>query len=265
MPTESGLFSRTTRCATSSRTVQSPHRVGASGPVSRARSQRRSRSARAKDVMRARIARPPEIRTAPFRPVAGGDGQEQDRSDGRAAEWRRYDGRRLRRTLGRHQARALDLRDLDDRQPALRRADRRRRLGARLVHRPRRAAGLPRRRDRRRDAVGGPRALPRRRDPARGRHRRPPARRRHHAVPDAGAHPPRGHPAVPLAPDGVAPAAPHRRAALQRQLRRRGRLGADRAAPDGGRHGRDDGDRGRPDAVRRPGRSPSSACSSSRW
>ena len=58
----------------------------------------------------------------------------------------------------------------------------------------------------------------------------------HHAVPDAGAHPPRGHPAVPRAADGVAPAPPDRPAALQRQLRRRGRLGPDRAAADGGRH-----------------------------
>ena len=52
-------------------------------------------------------------------------------------------------------------------------------------------------------------------------------------------------------PDGVAPAAPDRRAALQRQLRRRGGLGPDRAAADGGRHRRDDGDRRRPD-VRSP-------------
>ena len=57
----------------------------------------------------------------------------------------------------------VDLRPLHARQPALRRADRRRRLGARLVHRPRRAPGLPRRRDRRRPALGGPRAVPRRR------------------------------------------------------------------------------------------------------
>ena len=55
------------------------------------------------------------------------------------------------------------------------------------------------------------------------------------------------------AADVVAPAAPDRRAALQRQLRRRGRLRADRAAADGGRHARDDGDRDRPDAVHRPG------------
>ena len=53
-------------------------------------------------------------------------------------------------------------------------------------------------------------------------------------------------------PDGVAPAPPDRRAALQRQLRRRGRLGPDRAAADGGRHRRDDGDRRRADALRRP-------------
>ena len=96
-------------------------------------------------------------------------------------------------------------------------------------------------------------AVPGRRDPARGRHRRPPARGRDHAVPHAGPDPPGGHPPVPRAADGVAPAAPDRRAALQRQLRRGGGLGADRAAADGRRHGRDDGDRGRADAVRRPG------------
>ena len=105
-------------------------------------------------------------------------------------------------------------------------------------------------------ALGDPRAVPRRRDPARGRHRRAPARRGHHAVPHAGPLPPRRHPPVPLAPDGVAPAPPHRAAALQRQLRRRGRLGPDRAAADGGRHRRHDGDRGRPDARRRPGAGP---------
>ena len=74
-----------------------------------------------------------------------------------------------------------------------------------------------------------------------------------HAVPHAGAQPPCGHPPVPLPADGVAPAPPDRRAALQRQLRRRGRLGPDRAAADGGRHRRDDGDRGRADVRRRPG------------
>ena len=99
----------------------------------------------------------------------------------------------------------------------------------------------------------GVRPLHGRRDPARGRHRRPKARRRRHAVPHAGPHPPGRHPAVPRAPDGVAPAAPDRGAALQRQRRRRGRVGADRAAADGRWHGRDDADRGRADAVRRSG------------
>ena len=61
----------------------------------------------------------------------------------------------------------------------------------------------------------------------------------------AGALPPRGHPAVPRPPDGVAPAPPDRRAAVQRQLRRRGCVGADRSAADGRRHARDDGDRDR--------------------
>ena len=77
-----------------------------------------------------------------------------------------------------------------------------------------------------------------------------PARCRHHAVPDAGLPPARRHPAVPQAAAGVAPAPPDRPAALQRQLRRGGGVGADRAAADGGRHRRDDGDRGRADAAR---------------
>ena len=82
----------------------------------------------------------------------------------------------LRRARGRDQARAVHLRAVHARQRAVRRADRRRRLGARLVDRPRRAPGVPRRRDRRRHAAGGPRALPRRRAAARGRHRGAPAR-----------------------------------------------------------------------------------------
>ena len=57
-----------------------------------------------------------------------------------------------------------------------------------------------------------------------GRHRRPAARRRHHAVPHAGRVPARGHPAVPPAAAVLAPAAPHRPAAVQRQRRRRGGL-----------------------------------------
>ena len=53
------------------------------------------------------------------------------------------------------------------------------------------------RRGRRRPAGRDPRAVRRRRAPARGRHRRAPARRRRHAVPHAGAQPPRRHPPVP--------------------------------------------------------------------
>ena len=149
---------------------------------------------------------------------------------------------------------------LHPRQRALRRAHRRRRVGARLVDRPRRAARRSRT-ARSATACCWPvlGALPRRRDPARGRHRGAPPRRRRHAVPHAGAHPPRRHPSVPLAADGVAPAPPDRPAALQRQRRRRGRLGPDRAAADGGRHGRDDGDRDRADVRRRPGARPGRA------
>ena len=80
---------------------------------------------------------------------------------------------------------------------ALRRAHRRRRVGARLGHPARPDPGLRHRRDRHRHAALGGRALHGRRDPARGRHRRPPPRRRHHVLPDAVPHPPRRDPAVP--------------------------------------------------------------------
>ena len=158
------------------------------------------------------------------------------------------------RPRGRDPARAVDLHALHARQRAVRRADRRRRLGARLGHRPRRAARVRRPAtiaDRRRwsrslalflgvailRAVG---IVARRLGAGVMQYRMQAHYRRD------------GHPAVPPAADGLAPAAPDRAAAVQRQLRRRGRLGADRAAADGGRHGRDDGDRGRPDAPHRP-------------
>ena len=77
--------------------------------------------------------------------------------------------------------------------------------------------------------------------------------------------PPRGHPAVPPAAAVLAPAPPHRPAAVQRQLRRRGRLGADRAAADGGRHRRDDGrSRSAQMLADRPGAGRWSGCWSSR-
>ena len=67
----------------------------------------------------------------------------------------------------------------------------------------------------------------------------PPARRRLHAVPAAGRVPPARSPAATCElPLVLAPAAPHRRAAVQRQHRRRGDLVADRAVPvRGRRHG----------------------------
>ena len=58
---------------------------------------------------------------------------------------------RVRRPRRRDPARALDLHPLHPRQPALRCAHRRRRVGARLVDRPRRAAGV---RERRRSTPG---------------------------------------------------------------------------------------------------------------
>ena len=73
-----------------------------------------------------------------------------------------------------------------------------------------------------------------------GDHLRPPPRRRLHAVPAAGPLPPRGHPPLPGPAAVLAPAARHRHAAVQRQLRRRGRVRADRAAAVRGRHDRDD-------------------------
>src|SRR5690606_25038603 len=69
------------------------------------------------------------------------------------------------------------------------------------------------------------------------RRRGPPVLRGPHAVPDAGDLPPRGDPAVPAAAAGVAPPAPDRAAAVQRQRGRGGGVGADRAAADGGRRG----------------------------
>ena len=180
-----------------------------------------------------------------------------ERSDGMSEELGRADGATTRegfaRPVGRDQARARDLRPLDARQRAVRRADRRRRLGARLGHRPRRAA-RPSATARSAAACWAPSSalflgvailravgIVARRLGAGD-----------HAVPHAGPLPPRRHPPVPPPADGVAPAPPDRPAALQRQLRRRGGLGPDRAAADGGRHGRDDGDRRRPDAARRP-------------
>ena len=155
-------------------------------------------------------------------------------------------------TRGRRSGASRSIFTLATSEPALRRDHRGRRLGARLGHRARRDPRVRDGRDRHRPALGGARALHGRGDPPRGRHRRPAPRRRRHAVPHAVPHPPRRDPPVPHPADGVAPAPPDRPAAVQRLLRRRGRLGADHAAADGGRHRRDDGRRGGADVRRRP-------------
>ena len=85
-------------------------------------------------------------------------------------------------------------------------------------HRARHRPEHPRRRGPRRShLVASFLAVMARRDAQGRRHHRPPARRRRHAVPAAGDLPPPGHPPLPRAAAGVAPAAPDRRAAVQRQ------------------------------------------------
>ncbi len=158
---------------------------------------------------------------------------------------------RVRRDRCRDPARAGDLHAVDSRQPAVRGVDRRGCLGARLGDGPRGASGVQDRRRAGRWPLDDPRAVRGGRVAACRGHRRPAAGCGRHAVPHAGALPPRRHPAVPPPSHVLAPAAPHRPAALERELRRRGRLGADRAAADGCRHDRDDGDRGGSDASHR--------------
>ena len=160
--------SRTTRWTTSSLTVQSPHRVGASADQ-RAVSQRRWRSdcatstppadARGRTgsgvrppahIQRAECPDPhvelhPLCRTPPHRrrpqidAVAGP----------RAARARPPSCARVPRARGRDPARAVGLHALHPWQRAVRRAHRRRRVGPRLGHRPRRAARVRHRRDHR--------------------------------------------------------------------------------------------------------------------
>ena len=113
-------------------------------------------------------------------------------------------------------------------------------LGARPGHRPGGRAGVPHRRDDHRRAGRRPRSRSSAvallkaagivgRRLGRGRH----------AVPAAGALPARGDQAVPATAAVLAPAAPDRAAAVQRERRRRGHLVPDRAAADGGRRAGD--------------------------
>ncbi|CAA9313845.1 MAG: Heterodimeric efflux ABC transporter, permease/ATP-binding subunit 1, partial [uncultured Frankineae bacterium] len=143
----------------------------------------------------------------------------------------RGDATRTRRAVAGRQGGAADLRGLHGRQPAVRPDDDR--AGVRLRrhhlarHRAEHRAG-PRRHGRPRPVV--PRRHGRRGAEGR-RHHRPPARCRDHAVPPAGRLPPPGHPPLPRAPAGLAPGPLHRRAAVQRQQRRRGDLVPHRAVP----------------------------------
>lgn len=138
-----------------------------------------------------------------------------------------------------------DLRGGGQRQRDLRAGHHRQRVRGR---RHRRERGGPRahRRAGRRRAGRARRRRAGRGQPVQGAGRlRPPDRRRLHAVPAPGELPAPGHPPLPGPAAVLAPPARHRNPAVQRQLRRRGRLVPDRAAAVRRRHAGDAGGRDR--------------------